>query len=118
TSWKTVFTFGKTQEFQRVFVGCTGQFFQQFTGCNAAIYYSTVLFRDNIQMSDYLSLVMGGVFATVYALATIPSFFLIERIGRRKLYLIGFLGQGLSFVITFACLIDPTKENAKGAAVG
>lgn len=117
-SWKTVFTFGKTQEFQRMMVGCTGQFFQQFTGCNAAIYYSTVLFRDNIQMDDYLSLVMGGVFATVYALATIPSFFLIERIGRRKLYLIGFLGQGLSFVITFACLIDPTKENAKGAAVG
>lgn len=116
--WKTVFTFGKTQEFQRMMVGCTGQFFQQFTGCNAAIYYSTVLFRDNIQMDDYLSLVMGGVFATVYALATIPSFFLIERIGRRKLYLIGFLGQGLSFVITFACLIDPTKENAKGAAVG
>lgn len=117
-SWKTVFTFGKTQEFQRMMVGCTGQFFQQFTGCNAAIYYSTVLFRDNIQMNNYLSLVMGGVFATVYALATIPSFFLIERIGRRKLYLIGFLGQGLSFVITFACLIDPTKENAKGAAVG
>lgn len=117
-SWKTVFTFGKTQEFQRMLVGCTGQFFQQFTGCNAAIYYSTVLFRDNIQMDNYLSLVMGGIFATVYALATIPSFFLIERIGRRKLYLIGFLGQGLSFVITFACLIDPTKENAKGAAVG
>ena len=118
TSWKTIFTLGKTQEFQRMLVGCTGQFFQQFTGCNAAIYYSTVLFRDNIQMDDYLSLVMGGIFATVYALATIPSFFLIERIGRRKLYLIGFLGQGLSFVITFACLVDPTKENAKGAAVG
>ena len=118
TSWKTIFTFGKTQEFQRVLVGCTGQFFQQFTGCNAAIYYSTVLFRDNIQMDNYLSLVMGGIFATVYALATIPSFFMIEKVGRRKLYMIGFLGQGLSFVITFACLVDPTKENAKGAAVG
>lgn len=116
--WKTVFTFGKTKEFPRLLIGCTGQFFQQFTGCNAAIYYSTVLFRSNIRMSDYLSLVMGGVFATVYALATIPSFFMIEKVGRRKLYLIGFLGQGLSFVITFACLINPTKENAKGAAVG
>ena len=53
-------------------------------------------------MPKYLSLIMGGVFATVYAIATIPSFFMIERVGRRNLYLIGFLGQGLSFVITFA----------------
>lgn len=118
SSWKTVFTFGKTQEFQRLLIGCSGQFFQQFTGCNAAIYYSTLLFEENLNMDSYLSLIMGGVFATVYALATIPSFFMIEKVGRRKLYLIGFLGQGLSFVITFACLIKPNEENAKGAAVG
>lgn len=43
---------------------------------------------------------------------------MIEKVGRRKLYLIGFLGQGLSFVITFACLIKPTKENTKGAIMG
>lgn len=117
-SWKTLFTFGKTQEFQRMMVGCSGQFFQQFTGCNAAIYYSTLLFEDNLGLKHRLALVMGGVFATVYALFTIPSFFMIERVGRRKLYLIGFLGQGLSFVITFACLINPTTENTKGAIVG
>ncbi|OJJ86339.1 glucose-inactivated glycerol proton symporter STL1 [Aspergillus glaucus CBS 516.65] len=118
SSWKAVFTFGKTQEFQRLLVGCSGQFFQQFTGCNAAIYYSTLLFKDNLGMDRYLSMIMGGIFATIYALATIPSFFMIERVGRRKLYLIGFLGQGLSFVITFACLVKETEENAKGAAVG
>ncbi|KAL4888865.1 general substrate transporter [Aspergillus ambiguus] len=117
-SWKTIFTFGKTQEFQRLLVGCSGQFFQQFTGCNAAIYYSTLLFEDNLGLEHRLALIMGGVFATVYALATIPSFFMVEKVGRRKLYLIGFLGQGLSFVITFACLIKPTAENSKGAIVG
>lgn len=117
-SWKTVFTFGKTQEFQRLLIGCSGQFFQQFTGCNAAIYYSTLLFQENLHMGDYMSLIMGGIFATVYAIATIPSFFMIERVGRRNLYLIGFLGQGLSFVITFACLIKESEANSKGAAVG
>lgn len=118
SGWKTVFTFGKTQEFQRLLIGCSGQFFQQFTGCNAAIYYSTLLFKDNLGMDAYLSMIMGGIFATIYALATIPSFFMIERVGRRNLYMIGFLGQGLSFVITFACLIKESEENAKGAAVG
>ena len=117
-SWKTLFTFGKTQEFQRMMIGCSGQFFQQFTGCNAAIYYSTLLFEQNLKMEQRLSLVLGGIFATVYALATIPSFFMIEKVGRRKLYLIGFLGQGLSFIITMGCLVDPTKANSKGAVVG
>ncbi|KAJ5106075.1 sugar transporter STL1 [Penicillium alfredii] len=92
-SWKTLFTFGKTQEFQRMMIGCSGQFFQQFTGCNAAIYYSTLLFKNNLNIHGKLALVLGGVFATVYALATIPSFFMIERVGRRKLFLIGFAGQ-------------------------
>lgn len=118
-NWGILFTFGKTQEFQRVMLGCSGQFFQQFTGCNAAIYYSTLLFEQNLGMTRELSLILGGIFATVYALFTIPSFFMIEgSIGRRKLYLIGFLGQGISFIITMACLAHPTTENSKGAAVG
>ncbi|KAJ5929344.1 sugar transporter STL1 [Penicillium verhagenii] len=117
-NWKTLFTCGKTQEFQRMMIGCSGQFFQQFTGCNAAIYYSTLLFQNDLHMTGKLPLILGGVFATVYALSTIPSFFMIERVGRRKLFLIGFAGQGLSFIITMACLIDPTNSNVKGAVVG
>jgi sugar porter (SP) family MFS transporter len=117
-SWRELFKFGKTQEFQRMMIGCSGQFFQQFTGCNAAIYYSTLLFEQNLHMKHRLSLILGGVFATVYALATIPSFFMVERVGRRNLFLIGFLGQGLSFIITMGCLIQDNEQNAKGAVVG
>lgn len=116
--WKTLLTFGKTQEFQRTMIGCSGQFLQQFTGCNAAIYYSTLLFKQNLNMSDRMALVLGGVFSTVYMLFTIPSFFMVERVGRRKLFLIGFAGQGLSFIITMGCLIHPSKASSNGAAVG
>lgn len=115
---RDVFTNGKTQHLRRMLIGSSTQFFQQFTGCNAAIYYSTVLFEQTIGLSSRLSLVLGGVFATIYALSTIPSFFLIERLGRRNLFLIGATGQGISFIITFACLIKDTEQNAKGAAVG
>lgn len=117
-SWKALFTFGKTQEFQRTMIGCSGQFFQQFTGCNAAIYYSTLLFKQNLGMSNHMALVLGGIFSVVYAVFTIPSFFMVETVGRRKLFLVGFLGQGLSFLITMACLIVDTPQSAKGAAVG
>ncbi|QEU58085.1 Stl1 [Kluyveromyces lactis] len=109
---------GKGQNLQRALVAASTQFFQQFTGCNAAIYYSTVLFKKTIKLEDRLSLVLGGVFATIYALSTIPSFFLIETLGRRKLFMLGAFGQGCSFLITFACLVHDTTQNAKGAAVG
>lgn len=122
TSWRTLFTFGKTQEFQRMMLGCSGQFFQQFTGCNAAIYYSTLLFKQNMNLKGKLPMILGGVFSSVYALFTIPSFFMVEKVGRRNLYLIGFLGQGLSFIITMGCLRGSDLQNNKsalnGAAVG
>lgn len=117
--FKVLFSGGKTQHFQRMVIGASTQFFQQFTGCNAAIYYSTVLFETTIFHGQRrLSLILGGVFATIYALSTIPSFFLIDTFGRRNLFLTGALGQAISFTISFACLINPTTENAKGAAVG
>lgn len=117
--FKDLFSGGRTQHFQRMVIGASTQFFQQFTGCNAAIYYSTVLFETTIFHGQRrLSLILGGVFATVYALSTIPAFFLIDSFGRRNLFFLGALGQAISFTISFACLINPTAVNAKGAAVG
>lgn len=117
--YRDLLTGGQTQHFRRMLIGASAQFFQQLTGCNAAIYYSTVLFKTSLGQSDRFSLVLGGVFATVYALATIPSFFLVERVGRRTLFLVGAIGQGCSFIITWACLLGPNQqEDSKGAAVG
>lgn len=54
----------------------------------------------------------------VYAIFATVSWFIIERAGRRQLYLWGTVGQGLSMVLVFACLIPGTPSAAKGAAVG
>ncbi|CAR21545.1 glucose-inactivated glycerol proton symporter STL1 [Lachancea thermotolerans CBS 6340] len=117
-SVKDLFTGGKTQNLQRALVASSTQFFQQFTGCNAAIYYSTVLFQESIGLTGKLPLILGGVFATIYACFTIPSFFLVETLGRRKLFMLGAAGQAISFTITFGCLTKDDTEVAKGAAVG
>lgn len=61
---------------------------------------------------------MGGVNMIVYSIFATASWFVIERIGRRKLFLWGTYGQMGSMVITFACLIPGTTSAAKGAAVG
>lgn len=117
-TWKEIIHSGKHQHLQRMIVGSSTQFFQQFTGCNAAIYYSTVLFQNTIGLSRRMSLVLGGVFSTVYMIFTVPSFFMIDRFGRRPLFFAGAIGQGVAFLIAFACLIPDTTGSAKGAAFG
>ena len=54
----------------------------------------------------------------IYSIFATVSWFIIERAGRRKLFLIGTVGQCLSMLLVMACLIPDTPSAAKGAAVG
>ncbi|MCJ1360764.1 MAG: hypothetical protein MMC33_010773 [Icmadophila ericetorum] len=118
TPIKAVFTNGKTQHFRRMLLGVSSQFMQQVGGCNAVIYYLPILFQSSIKQTHTMSLLLGGVNMVVYAIFATVSWFIIERAGRRKLFLWGTVGQGLSMVLTFSCLIPGTPGAAKGAAVG
>lgn len=118
TPLSAVFTGGKTQHFRRMLLGASSQFMQQIGGCNAVIYYFPILFEKAIGESHRMSMLLGGVNMIVYSLFATMSWFLIERVGRRKLFLYGTIGQCLSMVITFTCLIPGTSSAAKGAAVG
>ncbi|KAI1759029.1 general substrate transporter [Hypoxylon sp. FL1150] len=119
TPVKALFTGGKTQHFRRMLLGSSSQLMQQVGGCNAVIYYFPILFKTSITPGDdNLALLMGGVNMIVYAIFATTSWFIIEKVGRRKLFLYGTVGQCLSMVITFSCLIPGTSTAAKGAAVG
>ncbi|MDI1491608.1 MAG: hypothetical protein OHK93_002817 [Ramalina farinacea] len=118
TPLKAVFTGGKTQHFRRMMLGVSSQFMQQVGGCNAVIYYFPILFETSINQTHNMSLLLGGVNMIVYAIFATVSWFIIERVGRRKLFLWGTVGQCLSMVLVFACLIPGTPGPAKGAAVG
>lgn len=99
-------------------IGCSSQVMQQIGGCNAVIYYFPILFETSIKETHTMSLLLGGVNMVVYAAFATASWFLVERVGRRRLFLIGTAGQCLSMVITFACLIPGYEMAARGAAVG
>lgn len=119
TPVKALFTGGKTQHFRRMMLGASSQLMQQVGGCNAVIYYFPILFETSITPNDHnMALLMGGVNMIIYSIFATVSWFIIERVGRRKLFLYGTVGQCLSMVITFTCLIKPSPANARGAAVG
>lgn len=118
TTFKDLFTGGPTQHFRRMILGFSSQMMQQLSGCNAVIYYFPILFQRAIGTSNNLALLLGGINQIIYALFATTSWYFVERVGRRKLYLIGTVGQCLSMVLTFGALIPGTASAAKGAAVG
>jgi hypothetical protein len=118
TPVKELFTNGKTQHFRRMLLGLSSQMMQQLSGCNAVIYYFPILFQTSLKTDHNLSLLLGGVNMIVYSIFATSSWWAVERLGRRKLFLIGTVGQCLSMVLTFGALIPGTEAAAKGAAVG
>ncbi|KAF2162688.1 hypothetical protein M409DRAFT_68976 [Zasmidium cellare ATCC 36951] len=113
-----MWTGGPSQHRRRMLIGISSQFFQQITGCNAVIYYSPILFLNALHTSRHFSQLIGGIDMIVYALFALLSFWTVESVGRRKVFLIGTTGQMVSMIITFACLIPGTPGPAKGAAFG
>ncbi|KAI7087661.1 general substrate transporter [Hortaea werneckii] len=118
TPYRSLLEGGKTQHFRRVLLGTSSQFFQQIGGCNAVIYYFPLLFENSIGVSHNLALLLGGVNMIIYSIFATTSWFLVEKVGRRKLFLAGSIGQCCSMILVFACLIPGGTGPAKGAAVG
>lgn len=119
TPYSALLTGGKTQHLRRMLLGASSQMFQQLSGCNAVIYYFPILFETSIAPGNHsFALLMGGINMIVYSIFATTSWFIIERVGRRKLFLWGTVGQCLSMVIVFGALIPGTQSAANGAAVG
>ncbi|QPC73349.1 hypothetical protein HYE68_004101 [Fusarium pseudograminearum] len=118
TPFSALFTGGKTQHFRRLILGASSQMMQQLSGCNAVIYYFPILFQKSIGTDHNMALLLGGVNMIIYSIFATTSWFAVERVGRRKLFLIGTVGQCASMVLTFGALIPGTPAASKGAAVG
>lgn len=59
---------------------------------------SPTIYETYIGLDRNLALILGGVNTTVYALSAFGSYPMIERLGRRKMFLWGTAGQALAMV--------------------
>ncbi|MGF7230843.1 sugar porter family MFS transporter [Arachidicoccus sp.] len=98
-SWKLLFK--KTYR-PILFIGILVAVFQQVTGINAIIYYAPVIFKAT-GISSSSSLLQTIIIGVVNVIFTLVAIGLVDRIGRRKLLLIGSVLMGLSLTAVGLC---------------
>ncbi|XP_060930779.1 solute carrier family 2, facilitated glucose transporter member 1-like [Limanda limanda] len=90
---------------QPIFVAIMLHLSQQLSGINAVFYYSTGIFeRAGVSQPVYAT-IGAGVVNTAF---TLVSLFIVERVGRRPLQLIGLMGMAISaiFLTVAMALLD------------
>jgi MFS transporter, SP family, galactose:H+ symporter len=83
-------------------------FLQQLSGINAVIYYAPQIFSHaGFDSANTQMLATVGV-GTVNLLTTVLAMFLIDRIGRRPLLILGFAGTSAAMLFIALAVINPT----------
>jgi SP family galactose:H+ symporter-like MFS transporter len=82
-------------------------FLQQLSGINAVIYYAPTIF-DQAGYDSHTKQILATVgVGTVNFATTILALFLVDRLGRRPLLVLGFAGCALTMLIIALAVVDP-----------
>lgn len=81
-----------------VWVGIAVSMFQQLVGINVIFYYSTELWQS-VGFSEGDALLIGVITSVTNIVTTILAILVIDRIGRRKLLLLGSTGMAISLAV-------------------
>jgi sugar porter (SP) family MFS transporter len=82
-------------------IGLTVGVLQQITGINSVLAYATAIFeRTATGATDHSSFVQTMLVGLVNLVATVGALLLIDRVGRRPLFIVGTAGIALSLLIT------------------
>jgi SP family galactose:H+ symporter-like MFS transporter len=78
-------------------------FFQQFSGVNTIVYYSPIIFKMAGITGNSASILPAIVIGIVNVAACFISVLYLDKVGRRRLYLIGISGMIPSLVLAGVC---------------
>lgn len=98
-------------------VGIGLAIFQQITGINTVIYYAPIIIQSaGIPSASGAILATAGI-GLVNVFMTVVSMWLIDRVGRRPLLLVGIAGMAISLAVLGYVFRLPTRNGASDIAV-
>ncbi|MCJ1472133.1 hypothetical protein MMC13_000780 [Lambiella insularis] len=116
-SWLDLFKGHGIASHKRFYLALGIQFMQQMSGINIVTYYAPTLFQSSLGMTQEMALFLGCFLQLWYVLASFLTWYLIDRIGRRKLFVTMALGMSLVLVSEAICVALNTPRAAIAAVV-
>ncbi|OUM69406.1 hypothetical protein PIROE2DRAFT_57453 [Piromyces sp. E2] len=101
----------------RIILCCILQFLHMLVGVNAINYYSSQIYEDYLHIDTAMwgswLVVINNLFVVIF---TIPALNYVEKVGRRKILVIGavVLAICMFFIFLLCLLLDVTKKNIFG----
>ncbi|KAJ6779821.1 hypothetical protein PWT90_01513 [Aphanocladium album] len=91
--------FRTRDNFMRILTGFLCMFWQQWSGIDSIIYYASNIFQSLGLTSGTNALLATGVTGVVFMASTIPAMFIIDRVGRKPMLIVGSIVMAVAMVI-------------------
>ncbi|KAH0287093.1 putative hexose carrier protein [Aureobasidium namibiae CBS 147.97] len=117
-TWSDVFRDGGISGSTRVLIACVANALQQLTGSNVMSSFGPYIFQKSIGMTRHQALLVSGGLQVFFFVSSIIPWFIIDRVGRRRLFLFG--STGLAICMGLSAVFVGVKGNKSlgyGAAV-
>lgn len=101
---------------RRVLLAMSSQAFAQLNGINVISYYAPRVFQEAGWVGRD-AILMTGINAIIYILSTLPTWYLVDRWGRRIILLTGAIVMGVSLAMTGWWMYIDVPETARAVVV-
>jgi sugar porter (SP) family MFS transporter len=105
---------GPNRIFHRTMLAAAGQLFQQMGGVNVIGYYASTIFEQYLKLTPIIARILSASVFSWQACTSFIAFFLVDKVGRRKLMLTTAIGQGIVMVCLAATV---SQAHIRGAAI-
>ncbi|APA11343.1 hypothetical protein SS1G_11591 [Sclerotinia sclerotiorum 1980 UF-70] len=103
-TWGDLFRDNGIKANKRFYLALGIQFMQQMSGINIVTYYAPTLFQSSLGMSQERSLFLGCFLQLFYIIASFLTWWTIDRVGRRKLFITNAIGMCLVLIAEAICV--------------
>jgi Na+/melibiose symporter-like transporter len=116
-TWADAFKDGGISGSTRVLLAFSANFFQQLSGSNLMSSMGAYVFQNSVGMSERQSLLMNGGLQVWYFLSSLVPWFIVDKVGRRRLFILGSVGMGICMTLSAIFEGIGTKSLGYGTAV-
>ncbi|KAJ7652045.1 general substrate transporter [Mycena polygramma] len=116
-TFRDIFRNGPSRFANRAFIAAAVQCFQQMSGINVLGYYQATIFQTFLGLDSSTSRILSASVFMWQTLCAPIGAFTIERVGRRKLMLLGASGMGACMALLAGLTSHPSNDTSIHAAL-